>query len=186
MNATLPKETEDAASKIPSPLFHHAPQISYLNCFSLLRAAGTVRLSRAKWRTQLEKKIWKLGESHPKSKSQFANKVENDDDDSETEFRDYQQKSGVNDVDRWLIVKGRGGNDLEAFDGLRAMAYMMLSMYLTGFCQKDLLMKNRWKEVEMMETKKEIWAVIASVWAYLDILFFFSAFFQGLKLLQFF
>ena len=37
-----------------------------------------------------------------------------------------------------------------------------------------------------METKKEIWAVIASVWAYLDILYFYSAFFQSLKLTQYF
>lgn len=56
----------------PSPLFHHAPQISSLNCFSLLRTAGTVRLSRSNWRSQLEQKIWRLGERRPQGDAKLA------------------------------------------------------------------------------------------------------------------
>lgn len=47
-------------------------------------------------------------------------------------------------------------------------------------------MKNRWKELEMVGTKKQIWVIISQIWAFLDILYFYAAFFQANKCLKFF
>ena len=75
---------------------------------------------------------------------------------------------------------------LGPFDGLRAICYIMTILYFANFNQKDLLLRNRWKEVEKASTDKSSWVVVAQIWAYLDLLFFYSAFLQSNKIFKYF
>ena len=50
---------------------------------------------------------------------------------------------------------------LGPFDGLRAICYIMTILYFANFNQKDLLLRNRWKEVEKASTDKSSWVVVA-------------------------
>ena len=73
-----------------------------------------------------------------------------------------------------------------SIDGLRAICFILIVVYFANFLNKDMVQRNRWREVYMYSLSPPLYVMITITYIFLDYLFMFSAFLQANKLFKFF
>ena len=67
---------------------------------------------------------------------------------------------------------------------MRSICFIYISSIFVNMINTDTGIKNRWKHMEMLQYKSDIWVLFASAYICLDYLFLLCAFFQTNKILK--
>ena len=72
--------------------------------------------------------------------------------------------------------------EIMAINGLKSSFYFFVVILMSNYYQMDLIKKNRWKDMEIVNTSKATWILSSTMYLYIDYMYFFSAFIQSEKL----
>jgi len=76
--------------------------------------------------------------------------------------------------------------ELAALDGVKFLSFFATQIIVANYINKDLVQRNRWKDIEMIYYNRAIWALVVVIYMFVDLLLLLSAFFQTLKLVKLF
>ena len=75
--------------------------------------------------------------------------------------------------------------EITAINGLKSTFYFYVVILMSNYYQMDLIKKNRWKDIEFVNTSKATWILSSTMYLYIDYMYFFSAFIQAEKLFEY-
>ena len=77
--------------------------------------------------------------------------------------------------DSELASDSINSSNMKSLCGLKAISYVFVVILIGNYCQMDLIRKNRWKELEIMNTMKPLWVITSCLYLFGDWLLFLTA-----------
>jgi hypothetical protein len=139
--------------KFKSELFKNADSLTWKNCFSVLRTTNML----------LRPRIPKL-DFYDLNGTKFVQRSS----------LDSTNKDHKKDI---LILENQcQEEEILSIDGIRFICFFSICLIFVNYVNMDMIIKNKWKSLEMIETQRILWIFVASVYICIDYLLLLSAF----------
>lgn len=75
---------------------------------------------------------------------------------------------------------------IKRLGGLKSLSYFLTVLFVSNYFQIDLMIKNRWKNLETLTNQKSQWILSSILYLFIDHIFFIVAFIQTNRTLKYF